>query len=144
MALHRTFFFSTVLLIAIGSALPSRAIAGMPRGAELSANEQDADPETGVTTALGNAELRIDGYRILGRADRIDVDPGRNEIQFTGHALITIGDARYESEQVRCSLDFETCAALTADAAAALPLATEQSAPQPWPAPAGSGATINP
>lgn len=140
MALHRSFFLSMAALIVFGSALPSRATAGMPRGAELSANEQDADPETGVTTARGNAELRIDGYRILGRADRIDVDPGRNEIQFSGHALITVGDERYESEQVKCSLDFETCAPMAADTAAALPQAT----PQTWPAPAGSGAIINP
>lgn len=135
----RSFLFLRLAVMAASVfAMPLSASAGMPRGAELMADEQDADPATGVTIARGNAEIRVDSYRILGRADRIDVDPGRNQIQFTGHALITVGDARYESEQVTCSLDFEKCAAVTPTAAPA-----SEAAVQAWPPPAGSGAAVS-
>lgn len=145
-------FVRIAVLSAAAFAVSVNAHAGMPRGAELMADEQDADPATGVTTARGNAEIRIESYRILGRADRIDVDPGRNEIQFTGHALITVGDARYESDQVTCTLDFEKCAPVkpaqvTPAPATAMPdtvaaQALPDVAPQNWPPPAGSGAAV--
>ena len=122
-------------------ALSLSAVAGMPRGAELMADEQDADPVSGVTTARGNAEIRIDGYRIRGRADLINVDPGRNQVQFSGHALITVGDARYESDQVTCSLDFETCTEVTAAASGATP---DAGANQISPTAAAGAAVINP
>lgn len=129
------------LLIAAGLALlPLNAEAGMPRGAELSADEQDADPATGVTTARGNAEIRITAYKILGRADVIELNPGRKEILFSGHALITVGDARYESERVTCSIDFNSCVAVAGNAAAEQATIPDQS-----PVPHASGAaTINP
>ena len=88
------------------------AHAGMPRGAVVSADEQDADTATGVTIARGNAEIAIEAQRIRGRADTIEITPSKNEIQFKGHALITIGDERYESEAVTCSLDFNRCASV--------------------------------
>lgn len=127
------------MLFACG--LAANVHAGMPRGATLMADEQDADPDTGVTLAKGNAEIRIDAYRILGRADQIELNPGRKEIRFTGHALITVGDDRYESDRVTCAIDFNTCAVLTDSAAA------NATAPgiQPAPPPAGVGAaSINP
>ena len=142
-------FVRIAVLSAAAFAVSVNANAGMPRGAELMADEQDADPATGVTTARGNAEIRIESYRILGRVDRIDVDPGRNEIQFTGHALITVGEARYESDRVTCTLDFEKCAPVNAAPASApaMPDTTAAQAlpdvvPQNWPPPAGSGAAV--
>lgn len=149
----RIFMFVRIaVLSAAAFAVSLSANAGMPRGAELMADEQDADPATGVTTARGNAEIRIEAYRILGRADRIDVDPGRNEIQFTGHALITVGDARYESDQVTCSLDFQKCAPVMGELVTPAPATTmpdataaqalPEVAPQNWPPPAGSGAAV--
>lgn len=126
------------MLFACG--LAANVHAGMPRGATLMADEQDADPDTGVTLAKGNAEIRIDAYRILGRADQIELNPGRKEIQFTGHALITVGDDRYESERVTCAIDFNTCAVVTES----VPPAAAIDA-QPAPPPAGVGAaSINP
>lgn len=139
--MHRSHFVRTVV-IAASLALPLSALAGMPRGAELMADEQDADPATGITIARGNAEIRIEAYRILGRADRIDVDPGRNEIQFSGHALITVGDARFESELVTCSLDFEKCAAVTPPAPSPSTPSPDATASQSWPPPAASGAAV--
>lgn len=128
------------LLMAAASAfaVAANCYAGMPRGAELSADEQDADPDTGVTLAKGNAEIRIDAYRILGRADQIELNPARKEIQFIGHALITVGGNRYESERVTCAIDFNTCAVVTeaAPAASSNAATSIQSAPPP----AGVGA----
>lgn len=135
-------FSPIALLLAAGLAmLPLNADAGMPRGAELSADEQDADPTTGVTTARGNAEIRITAYKILGRADVIELNPGRKEILFSGHALITVGDARYESERVTCSIDFNSCVVIAESAAAAPAPVVEQS---PAPHVASGAATISP
>lgn len=136
--MHLSVYVRMAVVIVSAFVFAGGVVAGMPRGAELLADEQDADPGSGVTTARGNAEIRIEAYRILGRADRIDINPGRNEVQFSGHALITIGDARYESEQVTCSLDFEQCAATTPAAAAEKTEAPNQM----WPPPAGSGAAV--
>lgn len=140
LAVRRLQFSPTALLLVAGLALlPPNAEAGMPRGAELSADEQDADPTTGVTTARGNAEIRISAYQILGRADVIELNPGRKEILFSGHALITVGDARYESERVTCSIDFNSCVAVAESATSTPVPGTEQ-----LPAPHAGAATINP
>lgn len=140
--MRRLQFFPTGLLLVAGLALlPLDAEAGMPRGAELSADEQDADPATGVTTARGNAEIRITAYRILGRADVIELNPGRKEILFSGHALITVGDARYESERVTCSIDFNSCVAVAGNAASEATIIPDQT---PAPHAASGAATINP
>jgi hypothetical protein len=89
--------------------LAAVAEARLPRGAVLSADEQDADPVTGVTLARGNAVISIATYAILGRADEIALRPASNEIQFRGRALITIGRQRFEGEAVTCALDFSRC-----------------------------------
>ena len=89
--------------------LAAVAEARLPRGAVLSADEQDADPVTGVTLARGNAVIRITAYAILGRADEIALRAANNEIQFKGRALITIGKQRFEGEAVTCALDFSRC-----------------------------------
>ena len=86
------------------------AHAGIPRGAVLTADEQDADETTGVTIARGNAEIAIEPQRILGRADQIELNPATNEIQFKGRAVLTVGRERYESDAVTCTLDFYKCA----------------------------------
>lgn len=86
------------------------ANAGMPRGAMLSADEQDADPATGITIARGNAEITVEKSRIFGRADVIEVRPATNEIKLKGRAFISVGDDRHRSDAVTCTLDFNTCA----------------------------------
>ena len=136
--MHRVLNCFVAIFVA---AFASSAHAGMPRGAVLSADEQDADATSGVTTAAGNAEIRIEAYRIVGRADRIELNPVRNEIQFTGHALITVRDERYESDAVTCSLDFNTCAVIQPSQSIANENATATApALQAMPPPSGVGA----
>lgn len=131
--------FGTAFFCAVLASL--NGAVGLPRGAQLVADEQDADPVSGVTTARGNAELRVDSYRILGRADHIRLDPAGNAIQFTGHASITIGDERYESIQVTCSLDFEKCTPLKDEPSHATP---SDSVVQTSPSVESGAAAINP
>ena len=94
----------------LASGLITPAHARLPHGAVLSADEQDADPQTGVTIARGNAEISVAKFAILGRADAIELHPGANEIQFKGGARVTVGEQRYDGEAVTCTLDFSRCA----------------------------------
>lgn len=89
--------------------ITSAASAGIPRGAIVMADEQDADPATGVTSARGNAEIRIETHHIEGRADAIEINPARNEIRFTGNAHVTVRSERYDNDRVTCTLDFTAC-----------------------------------
>lgn len=136
-------------VIALLAALPLAAHAGMPRGAIVSADEQDADPETGITIARGNAAISVEKLRILARADAIEINPAAKQIHFKGRALVTVGAQRYQGETVACTLDFNTCA--TGDAVApAAPasalgvsstnVAATQPSQQPLPPPAALGA----
>ena len=121
--------------------VPLTAQAGMPRGAVIIADEQDADPETGVTIARGNAEISIVKSRILARADTIEIQPAAKQIQFKGRALVTVGSERYQGEAVTCSLDFNTCAnGEGAATAAAAGLAPAQPSQHVLPPPAALGA----
>ena len=93
----------------VGLAAVAPAHAGLPRGAVLTADEQDADPETGVTIARGNAEIRFDKQPISGRADSIELNPASNQILFKGRAVLNVGREHYESDAVTCGLDFSKC-----------------------------------
>lgn len=86
------------------------ADAGLPRGAMLVADEQDADADTGVTIARGNAEISIEKQRIVGRADSIELRPATKDIVFKGRARVTVGSDTYEGEVVTCTSDFSRCA----------------------------------
>lgn len=99
-----------------------RAEAGIPHGVMLIADEQDADATTGITIARGHAEISIEKRTILGSADVIELNPVSNHIEFKGHAVLTVGSARYESDAVRCTLDFYSCAPVTGDQSAPPPL----------------------
>lgn len=125
-------------LIALLAVMPP-AYAGMPRGAIVSADEQDADPETGVTIARGSAEIAIEKMRILGRADHIEINPAAKHILFKGRALISVGAERYQGEAVTCSLDFSRCAAAETSAVPNVSAAAPQPSQQPLPPPAALG-----
>jgi hypothetical protein len=99
----------------------------MPKGAMLMADEQTGDETTGETIARGNAELTIAARAVRARADEIAIRPGRNEVTFTGKALVFAGDKRYESEAVVCSLDFLRCT----DAMTVPPPVQAEAVPQP-------------
>jgi hypothetical protein len=86
------------------------AYAGVPRGVVLIASEQDADPETGITIARGNAEISVAQRAVAGAADTIELNPVAQKILFKGHAVVTVGRARYASEIITCTLDFYSCA----------------------------------
>lgn len=87
------------------------ADAGLPRGAMLVADEQDADADTGVTIARGNAEISIEKQRIVGRADSIELRPATKDIVFKGRARVTVGSDTYtRAEVVTCTSDFSRCA----------------------------------
>jgi LptA/(LptD N-terminal domain) LPS transport protein len=75
------------------------AQAGIPRGAILIADEQDADPETGVTIARGNAEIKFDKQPIAGHADSIELNPASNQIVFKGRAVLSVGRDHFKARQ---------------------------------------------
>ncbi|MEQ1651284.1 MAG: hypothetical protein ABL897_02220 [Hyphomicrobium sp.] len=148
----RAFSVGVVCGLGVLAGMPL-ANAGMPRGAMLIADEQDADPATGTTIARGNAEITVEKSRIFGRADVIEVRPAANEIKLKGRAFISVGDEHYQSDAVTCTLDFNTCT--NADAMIAKPsilsganppvaATTNEALPpaldQPLQAPAGLGA----
>ncbi len=108
--------------------IATAAHAGLPRGAILTADEQDADTATGITIARGNAEIAIERQRILGRADQIEINPAGNEIRFNGRAVLTVGGERYESDVVTCTLDFNKCAAVARGQALPAPAVAEPGA----------------
>ena len=64
------------------------AQAGIPRGAILSADEQDADAATGITIAHGNAEIKIEKMSILGRAQSIELNPVSNQNSIQGRRRV--------------------------------------------------------
>lgn len=117
----------TVLALATASVADAR----LPRGAVLSADEQSGDVTTGATVARGHAEITVPAHAIRGSAETIEIDPSRNEIRFTGAALVLVGAQRFESGSVVCSLDFQTCAAKDVDAAGAQPQAADAAAMTP-------------
>jgi hypothetical protein len=117
--------------------LATAADARLPRGAVLSANAQEADPTTGATEARGNAEIAIEAFGILGRADAIELRPASDEIQFKGGAMLEVGDERYQGDAITCDLAFSRCTAVSSDQA--------PPASQTLPAVSASGiATTNP
>ena len=129
------------------------AHAGIPRGAVLIADEQDADETTGITIARGHAEISVETQRINGRADTIELRPGVNQIVFKGSAAVSVGNARYEGDAVTCTLDFTNCGTSTEAAAAPstavpvqIPAAQTMQAPvaaaQAMPPPSGVGAAV--
>lgn len=124
-------------VVALAAVMPL-AYAGLPRGAVMSADEQDADPETGVTIARGNAEISVEKSRILGRADAIEINPAAKHILFKGRALVTVGAERFQGEAITCSLDFNTCA--NSDAATTAAGVPPQPSQQTLPAPSALGA----
>ena len=99
----------------------TNAVAGVPRGVMLVANEQIADMTTGTTLARGDAEITVAGRPISGKADQIEVRPNLNEILFTGSARVIVGSDHYESEVVSCTLDFSRCGPTNAGASAHQP-----------------------
>ena len=115
------------VIIACIAFATSTALAGMPKGAMLMADEQTGDETTGETIARGNAELTIAARAVRARADEIAIRPGRNEVTFTGKALVFAGDKRFESEAVVCSLDFLRCT----DAMTVPPPVQAEAVPQP-------------
>lgn len=106
--------YGLVLAMVVGGVGP--AAGGMPRDVVLMADSQDGDVATGVTVARGHAELRSDTFHIVGRATIIEINPKRNEVYFTGGADVTVNGAVYRGERVLCSLDFDTCAAVSGGA----------------------------
>lgn len=109
------------------------AHAGMPRGAVLSADEQNGDETTGSTIARGNAEIMVPDYAVNGKADVIELWPKRNEILLKGRADLTVGRRHYASDTLVCTLDFDRCTSPTASAADPQPAAsvTEQPVTDP-------------
>jgi hypothetical protein len=117
-------------LIAVLAGIPL-AQAGIPRGAILIADEQDADPQTGVTIARGNAEIKFERQPISGHADSIELNPVSNQIVFKGRAVLSVGRDHFESETVTCGLDFSKCTAGAAAVVQALPISVPVTAPTP-------------
>ena len=140
----RVVFVAAVSLVAFAPL----AHAGLPRGAMLSADEQDADETTGVTIARGHAEISIAAQRIFGHADTIELRPRGNQIVFKGGAQLRVGSARYEGEAVTCTLDFFKCETGAPADESGVPIPNTQRAsapteiPQPMPAPSGVGAAV--
>lgn len=106
---------TTLIAIAIASSHVSGALAGIPRGLVLAADEQIADEATGTTIARGNAELIVEKYAIRGRADTIEVRPAINEVLLKGKAVLAVGARSYASETLSCTLDFARCVRIDAD-----------------------------
>ena len=121
------------LSIIASQAFAPLAHAGLPRGAVLMADEQDADETTGVTIARGHAEISVETQRISGHADAIELRPPSNEIVFKGGAAVSVGTARYDGETVTCTLDFTKCATAPA---------SQVSTAQPIQPPSGVGAAV--
>jgi hypothetical protein len=130
----RSLIFAVCGTLALLAMVPG-AHAGIPRGVILIADEQDGDAATGITIARGNAELSVEKRAIHGRADVIELNPVRNEIQFKGRANLTVGRAHYDSDAVTCTLDFDKCANASTDA---------QVLPVPTATSADAAAVINP
>ncbi len=99
------------LALCMLAATTATAVAKLPRGAILSANEQTGDETSGSTIARGNAEIAIPDFQISGRADVIELWPKRNQILLKGRAIVNVGAERFESDTVVCTLDFDRCAA---------------------------------
>lgn len=106
-----------ILIAALLASSATVAVAGIPRGMTLLADEQIADEATGITIARGNAEIASENRAIVGRADEIALNPAANEIVLKGRAMLTVGRKRYESDAVTCSLDFVRCTPLSGDQA---------------------------
>ncbi|MFN0219691.1 MAG: hypothetical protein ACKVP4_12855 [Hyphomicrobium sp.] len=109
----------------------SATLAGLPRGAVLTADEQSGDAATGATIAHGNAEITIPAFAIIGRAETIAIEPRSNQIRFSGAATVLVGARRYDSPSITCSLDFETCDASSADQPVTAPAPAEAAAITP-------------
>lgn len=104
-AMLRCVFVGVCLVV-----VSSPAFAGLPRGAQLSANEQSADEISGETRAIGDAELAIKDFGIVGRAALIVVSPKSNRISFRGDAVVSVRAETFSGDVVECSLDFDRCA----------------------------------
>ena len=101
-------------LVAIAAAT-SPASAGVPRGLMLIGDEQAGDDTTGVTIARGHAELVVEKQPIHATADVIELHPKTNEILFKGRASLIVGQHKYQSDTVTCTLDFSRCATVETD-----------------------------
>ena len=104
----------TYVLLAV-AAVASPAAAGIPRGLMLIGDEQMGDEATGVTIARGHAELVVEKQPIHATADVIELHPKTNEILLKGRALLSVGQRKYQSDTVTCTLDFSQCASVETD-----------------------------
>lgn len=104
----------TYVLFGIAAAA-SPASAGIPRGLMLIGDEQAGDETTGVTIARGHAELVVEKQPIHATADVIELHPKTNEILFKGRASLNVGQRKYQSDTVTCTLDFSRCATVETD-----------------------------
>lgn len=100
--------YSSLIAVCV-LAFAGAADARIPRDVIIVADEQDADPETGVTIARGRAEIRVERMQISGRAETIEIRPKDNAVLFKGGAFVSVGDERFSGEDVVCTLDFYTC-----------------------------------
>ena len=105
----------TSIALASFVALSGAALAGVPRGVTISADEQTGDDVTGVTIARGNAELTVEKQPIHAKADVIELRPKSNEILLKGRADLSVGSKRYLSDTVTCTLDFTRCLSVEPD-----------------------------
>ena len=120
---------STVLLLS--AMMAASAVAGIPRGLMLIGDEQTGDETSGVTIARGHAEVSVEKQPIKGTADVIELRPKTNEILLKGRANLVVGQQKFASDTVTCTLDFSRCAGVDYD--------------QPLPdAPGGITAAISP
>ena len=104
----------TYVVLAV-AAIASPASAGIPRGLMLIGDEQAGDETTGVTIARGHAELVVEKQPIHATADVIELHPKTNEILFKGRASLIVGQHKYQSDTVTCTLDFSRCATVETD-----------------------------
>ena len=104
----------TYLLMAV-AVVTAPAAAGIPRGLMLIGDEQVGDEATGVTIARGHAELVVEKQPIHATADVIELHPKTNEILLKGRALLSVGQRKYQSDTVTCTLDFSHCASVETD-----------------------------
>ena len=111
--------------------MAASAVAGIPRGLMLIGDEQTGDETSGVTIARGHAEVSVEKQPIKGTADVIELRPKTNEILLKGRANLVVGQKKFASDTVTCTLDFSRCAGVDYD--------------QPLPdAPGGITAAISP
>lgn len=106
---------ATGVAAAFALSLAPMAFAGVPRGVMISADEQSGDDVSGVTIARGNAELTVEKHPIHARADVIELRPKTNEILLKGRADVLVGNIRYKSDTVTCTLDFTRCLGVEPD-----------------------------